>query len=238
MKRYEFINALRSELIDVSAQERENALQYYRDYFDEAGIENESEIMSNLSSPSVIAAEIRKTISDAVVTEKSAAASSAGVAYTNVNEGSGNKQSSGNPPPKSDNFFTRDVKILGSKLPMWLLLVVIIMLLPVLTGAAGGVFGLIAGAAGAAIGFLVGSVALIIAGLVMIGNGIYVSFSETLASGMVISGIGMAITGIGVMMFMLSLQIFTVWIPQGVRWFIKVIKGSVPAKAANEGGAA
>ena len=42
MSRIEFMNELRALLLELSAEEREEAMQYYNDYFDDAGIENEA----------------------------------------------------------------------------------------------------------------------------------------------------------------------------------------------------
>ena len=43
MTRVEFMNELRALLWDLSVEEREEALQYYNDYFDDAGAENEAD---------------------------------------------------------------------------------------------------------------------------------------------------------------------------------------------------
>ena len=51
MTRVEFMNELRALLWDLSVEEREEALQYYNDYFDDAGAENEADIIKELESP-------------------------------------------------------------------------------------------------------------------------------------------------------------------------------------------
>ena len=43
MNRQEFMKQLEMLLSDISQAEREEALQYYNDYLDDAGIENEEE---------------------------------------------------------------------------------------------------------------------------------------------------------------------------------------------------
>lgn len=59
MNRKEFINKLDYLLQDIEDIEREEALQYYEDYFDEAGSENESQVISDLGSPERVAAIIK-----------------------------------------------------------------------------------------------------------------------------------------------------------------------------------
>ena len=43
MNRTDFMNQLESLLQSISSTEREEAMQYYNDYFDDAGAENEQE---------------------------------------------------------------------------------------------------------------------------------------------------------------------------------------------------
>ena len=45
MNRWEFMRQLEKLLSDISPNEREEALQYYNDYFNDAGMENEQEVM-------------------------------------------------------------------------------------------------------------------------------------------------------------------------------------------------
>lgn len=51
MNRIEFMKALEALLTDIDVNERENVLQYYNDYFDDAGIENEPLVIEELGSP-------------------------------------------------------------------------------------------------------------------------------------------------------------------------------------------
>ena len=48
MNRKEFIEQLSYLLQDIEDEERQAALEYYEDYFDEAGIENEALIIEEL----------------------------------------------------------------------------------------------------------------------------------------------------------------------------------------------
>lgn len=59
MNRIEFMSRLEYLLSDISDNEREEALQYYNDYLDDAGIENEEEVLMSLGSPEQVAAIIK-----------------------------------------------------------------------------------------------------------------------------------------------------------------------------------
>ena len=48
MNRAEFMRRLAELLGDVAPTEREEAIQYYNDYFDDAGTENESGVIASL----------------------------------------------------------------------------------------------------------------------------------------------------------------------------------------------
>lgn len=63
MNRREFMNELESLLLNVSEEERKEALQYYEDYFDDAGEENENEVIEKLGSPSKVAKSIQNDLS-------------------------------------------------------------------------------------------------------------------------------------------------------------------------------
>ena len=59
MNRREYIERLEQLLLVLPKEEREEALLYYSDYFDDAGIENEADVIRELGSPEEVAAKIR-----------------------------------------------------------------------------------------------------------------------------------------------------------------------------------
>ncbi len=60
MDRYEFMWKLKSLLNEIPVQEREEALQYYEDYFEDAGKENEADVIASLGSPEKVAENIKR----------------------------------------------------------------------------------------------------------------------------------------------------------------------------------
>lgn len=65
MSKLEFMSELESLLQDISLEEREAAIKYYEDYFEDAGPENEARIIEELGTPTRIAAIIQKDIEGA-----------------------------------------------------------------------------------------------------------------------------------------------------------------------------
>lgn len=59
MNRNEFMRQLEYLLSDVTPNERNEALQFYNDYFEDAGAENEQEVIKALGSPAKVAATIK-----------------------------------------------------------------------------------------------------------------------------------------------------------------------------------
>lgn len=64
MNRAEFMRRLTELLGDVSPTERDEAIQYYNDYFDDAGAENESGVIASLGTPEELARTIKAGLSD------------------------------------------------------------------------------------------------------------------------------------------------------------------------------
>lgn len=64
MTRTEFMKQLQDLLSDISKNEREEALQYYNDYFDDAGPGEEARILTELGSPKQVARKIKAGLSD------------------------------------------------------------------------------------------------------------------------------------------------------------------------------
>lgn len=64
MTRAEFMEKLKNLLSDIPEGEREEALNYYEAYFDDAGIENKEEVVRSLGSPERVAKTIHDGLND------------------------------------------------------------------------------------------------------------------------------------------------------------------------------
>lgn len=90
MNRTEFMSQLAMLLRNVSDGERDEALQYYNDYFDDAGAENEQSVIEALGNPARVAENIRRELLESQRGKSSTAADRAVVEY-------GKAQSDGKP---------------------------------------------------------------------------------------------------------------------------------------------
>ena len=64
MNRAEFMSRLTALLQDVPPAEREEAITYYNEYFDDAGKGNEAGVIASLGSPEELARSIKAGLSD------------------------------------------------------------------------------------------------------------------------------------------------------------------------------
>ncbi len=64
MERAQFMEQLKKLLSDISEAERQEALDYYESYFDDAGQENEAAVIRELGSPGKVAAIIKADLSE------------------------------------------------------------------------------------------------------------------------------------------------------------------------------
>lgn len=62
MNKNEYLDRLSKLLADISYEEHEEALSYYREYIEDAGIENEQRIIEELGTPEHLAQEIREEL--------------------------------------------------------------------------------------------------------------------------------------------------------------------------------
>ncbi|MGN0352538.1 MAG: DUF1700 domain-containing protein [Roseburia sp.] len=62
MKREQFLNELERLLFDISREERDEAMTFYRSYFEDAGENNEENIIKELESPEKVAKSIRESL--------------------------------------------------------------------------------------------------------------------------------------------------------------------------------
>ena len=60
MNRFEFMRRLEELLSDISPNEKEEALTYYNDYFNDAGEENEQQVIMDLESPEQVAKVVKE----------------------------------------------------------------------------------------------------------------------------------------------------------------------------------
>lgn len=120
MNKQNFMEKLESLLSPISAQERELALQYYENYFEDAGEEKEAEVIAELGTPEDVAKIIFEEVgfkNESVIIE------------TKVNNESGAENESVNGKQKSNN--TGKVILWATAIiwmPIWIAIILVIAL--------------------------------------------------------------------------------------------------------------
>ena len=135
MNRIEFMSQLEKLLQDVSPTEREEALQYYNDYFDDAGAENEREVIEALGNPARVAENIKRDLMENGET-RARASDRALVEYG---------KTAGSAKGKSQPEKPGDEK---KGMPTWAIVLLVVLLVfasPALLGVGTGVFGVLIG---------------------------------------------------------------------------------------------
>ena len=231
MTRDAFMKELAYLLQDISEEDRQDALQYYRDYFDDAGPEREAAVLRELGSPERVAAIIRANLAgqdadggeftDSGYEDRRFSEPEKPLAQRN-GPGSGGqgpqagRTGAGRPgsaPGRKPPFTSRPLKII-----LWIILLVL--LFPVLLGVGSGLLGILVGIAALLFGLflLLGilTLAFLATGIFMIPFGVVVLFSQP-AGGLMTAGTGLAFLGGGLLLLALSLLFYGRFVPALVR---------------------
>lgn len=84
----EYLARLKSCLECIDASEREAAVQFYTEYFEDAGEENAEKVMAELGSPEKLARDIIKQSAGSAPTSPAAETAACGEAFTGIFDGS------------------------------------------------------------------------------------------------------------------------------------------------------
>ena len=184
MTRADFMRRLEELLSDVTPAEREEAIQYYNDYFDDAGAENEQSVIASLGSPETLARTIKAGLADGgntgEFTEKGfsgyeqiqnhevmnlnhrAAENGAGNSgyYENGSRDTdGRSNTSYKENDRGVNFSSEDKKQKSNQMSGGMIALIVILCIlasPFLIGLAGSLFGIIVGIFAALFGIVLG----------------------------------------------------------------------------------
>lgn len=216
MNRIDFMKQLESLLQNVSPTEREEALQYYNDYFDDAGAENEKEVIEALGNPARVAENIKRDLQENSET-RAKASDRALVEY-----GKGTNIQS---QPQSEK--PTDGK---TEMPTWamvLLIVLLVLASPAILGVGAGglgvIFGVLASWFAMIFGFGVTAVALFIVMIVLLIVGIMCIPADPLV-GVGLMGCGLLCGGIGILFMMLTVAMGGIVTPAACRGIAKLFR--------------
>lgn len=215
MNRIEFMTELAALLQDVPVEERKEAMQYYNDYFDDAG-EEEKDVVKELGSPAKVAENIKKDLG--IQTEiSSGGAQNTGANYTGVQDA--RAQNNG-----TQNVGTQNVGTQEQSNHIWkivLIVLVVIFGLPLLLGIGGGVLGLLAGIIATVFAVILTAVLVVITGVLAIVAGVTFLITEP-AVGLALIGGGLIAGVCGVIASVLLVKLCMIAFPAAGRWITKM----------------
>lgn len=205
MNRVEFMGQLERLLWDIPESDRQDAIAYYNDYFDEAGADNEAQLIQKLGSPGKVAATIKADLHTAGNEQGE---------YTERGYYDGGETENQNPLVKRTDEERRSKhskRVIGT-----LLVILIVFASPILLGVGGGLLGGLLGLIAAVIGVVVAvavcGIALPIAGIACIVFGIFrIAFSP--AEGLATTGVGSVLLALGILVVILFVWITFKWVP-------------------------
>lgn len=191
MSKWEFMSQLEKLLLYVPIQEREEALQYYNDYFEEAGPEREQEVIAALGSPEQVAENIKRDVYR----------SNYGDEPDKVEPGKEMVEYS-----YDREIYEEPMKDNSVIIPKWAKILLIICIAPTIMSVLGGVLGIVLGAFGGVFGVLFAAVvacgaiglACPIAGIATVIVGI-IACNVRIFAGLAIIGIGLLLIALGVL---------------------------------------
>ena len=243
MTRTEFLDELERLLDGLPEEERKSAVRYYEDYFADAGVEHEQDVLRELGSPGKVAASIRADYfgtefheedydrgnfpagCGAQAEEKNSGTQSQNAWSQAGTESAGSAENNGAEAqaPRT----SRGAKIL---LIVLLALAVVPALWEILVPVFCVVIGLLCVSVGIFAGLVVGSAALMLAGLGMVISAVPMIF-DILPMAFLIGGIGLLIFVVGLIAVVGTLKLCTIVYPAMLRRFVNLCRRPFYGKA-------
>ena len=214
MSRVEFMNQLKNLLWDIPEGERAEALNYYEDYFDDAGVENEAQVIAALGSPEKVAATIKDGLKDIDGMQGEFTENGYRGYGETIKEEVGYPEREGKKEKKSGN----------GKLILLLILAIFALpvLGPIIMGIVSVLFGIIAAAVAIVFAVAVVGIALLVAGASIFAIAIGKLFFVPIA-GVILLGASLLLIGIGILAMVLGIWIVTKVVPSVIRLIVKCV---------------
>ena len=184
MTKEQFIFQLEQKLLDIPEDERAEAMEYYRDYFNDAGTENEEQVIAELGSPDKVAASIKE----------------------GLRSGRDDAGTVGQPPQtleaaKSYSEANKERRQTDYRSKWILIILVAVFTFPFWIGAVGVIFGVLVAVIAALFGLLITAVALaaagLVAGVICVIVGIVRFFTVGIVTGLMTVSVGLLLFAMG-----------------------------------------
>lgn len=220
MNKQEFMNKLEQLLADIPEDERAEALNYYEDYFLDAGEENEASIIEELESPEKVALNIKEGLGDAYKVKGEFSENGfSGYANDSMDE------IANNIPSSEERGFTQKKprKQIGA-----LTIILLILASPFLIAIAAVLFSLFVALIATIFALLIAGIAtvvsILIGGIVLLGVG-FAAFVASPVATAILAGLGLAGIGLSMIGALIVVWLFGKALPALIRGFVALVKG-------------
>ena len=211
MTRQQFLQELDRLLSDLPESERKEDIQYYNDYFDDAGAENEANVIKELGSPAFVARTIR------------ADSSSEHGEYTEQGYQDHRFDHHQDISTDTTHSNTQSPNLWKIVCVTLICLILFPVVLPIFLAILLVLVGIFIGILGITAGIVAASIALPISGILLIAVGVYRIFFLP-GVGIALSGVGCILLAVGILLFVLTIWIIKTLLPPCLRAIIALIR--------------
>lgn len=220
MNKAMFMARLRELLADITEAEREEALNYYEDYFDDAGEENEESVIEALGSPERVAATIKEGLNDNTGSDGEFSENG----YTSGNDRNREEVAARTLSSEERGFGKKKGLSSGT---LVLILILCLFALPILgpltIGVLSAVFGILCAIGAVLFSLAIVGIALVVAGIALFVCG-FITLFESPVVGILLMGGALVLTGIGVLITILGIWLLVKVIPPIVRGIVNLCR--------------
>ena len=202
-------------LADISAEERAEAMAFYRSYFEDAGMGNEEKILAELESPEKVAEIIKRDLGMVCTTgmKTDDAQSAQNTGYQNYTQNTygtyANSEEAKRENERKNNTILVLVIVLGILTsPAWL---------GILTGLIGTIFGL-------SVALIAITFAMFVVGIALVGAGLTMRVSVSVLAGIAFIGAGLFALAIAVLLLLADIEIFGRFLPWACKGIYRLCK--------------
>ena len=220
MNKAMFMSRLRELLADITEAEREEALNYYEDYFDDAGEENEESVIEALGSPERVAATNKEGLNDNTGSDGEFSENG----YTSGNDRNREEVAARTLSSEERGFGKKKGLSSGT---LVLILILCLFALPILgpltIGVLSAVFGILCAISAVLFSLAIVGIALVVAGIALFVCG-FITLFESPVVGILLMGGALVLAGIGVLITILGIWLLVKVIPPIVRGIVNLCR--------------
>lgn len=232
MSRNEFMRQLEVLLSGISESEKEEAIQYYNEYFNDAGPENEQEVIHALGTPAKVAENIKADLNGRDNAERER------YEYTESGVYSGTQTNKNEVAlPRTESYGKEEKKNI-SPVTVLLIILAVILLFPIWVPVVAAAFGVVVAIVATVLSLLfavaVCGIAFLFSGIISFVVGVAKMFVVPVA-GLILTGIGLILTAFGILFLLVTTWLFAKAMPaivSGIVTLCKKLFGKKEEKAA------